>query len=228
MAAPRDLDTLRDEALELADLELSTFVTEANVNRRINRSIEALWEKIADGSPFSVQAVDDTLVTVAGTSTVALPSDFYQLIGVDVKTGSEWEPAAPLDFARRNDFDRQAWSRYQRVRYLEEGTALRLFPTPDSVYSVRVWYVPTAPELSTGTDLLNIPQGWDEWVVADVAQWYKTKAEEDISELLAKKMEVDGRILRAARKRSRTGHIRVRNVRGGRRTRGWDEDWGRG
>lgn len=224
MANTRTLAELRAEVLELGDFELDAFITETKVNEQINRSVEQLYDMIVEQAP-QFGRVFAIVQTVANVDTIDFDPEHYQLLGVDWKHQNRFRPMSPVDFARRNDAQENNWGIYSDPRYQElSGSRLQFFPTPQSVFDVRVWYIENPPVLVDDVDELDFPGGWCGWVVYDAVQFFKTKAEDEITEVVMKKNELAERILRAARKRGRTG-MRTRDVRG-RRLGAYRDEWG--
>lgn len=75
---------------------------------------------------------------------------------------------------------------------------IRFTPAPESYYYFRVWYLPHAPTLVSDTDLLPSINGWEEYIVADVAQKLLTKEESDPSAVIAIKQEIEASMRESA------------------------------
>lgn len=67
-------------------------------------------------------------------------------------------------------------------------------PAPESRYWYRVWYLPYAPKLVDDADEITTINGWEEYVVADVAQKLLTKEESDPSAVMAIKQSIEASI----------------------------------
>lgn len=88
-----------------------------------------------------------TLVTVSGTATVALPSDFGELRSIKI---SSTDPQAQLVYMTPQEID-ETWiasQRAQPVNYTIQGTNLRLAPVPNAVYTLTILYQSGVPVLS--------------------------------------------------------------------------------
>lgn len=102
----------------------------------------------------------------------------YRISG-SVYTGSGFlGPAASLSSALAS----------QRTAYVT------FIPAPETTYWFRVWYLPHAPLLSADGDSLTTINGWEEYIVADVAAKLLIKEESDPSGALSIKQEVEASI----------------------------------
>lgn len=215
MPRTRTFAELQQEALETADLEDSQFVDATELGRQVNNSIAELHDRLIDVGGPSYGRTLATLSTTAGVDTVALPTTFYKAYGVDVQRSApaDFEEASPLDWANRNSFDLSpGWNTGRKVYYEIEGANLRFWPTPSAVHSVRLWFVPWAPVL-TGSDPLDGVNGFERFVVLDVAIWLRNKQEQGVAELVNERTRIEQRIEAMASRRDRNGPARPRDVR---------------
>lgn len=165
----------------------STFVTDPELIFLINQSYFKLYDKLisAYGSDYFVQS--PYAITTDGTNYLfALPSDFYKLLGVDLKCGTRWTSLEPFSFADRN-------------RY---GTVT---PAPRAGQSLQLWYAPKLTTLSSLTDTLDGISGWTEVVILDVAIQCMAKEESDVSVLAAELQTMNARLTDMAENRD-IGH----------------------
>jgi hypothetical protein len=105
-----------------------------------------------------------TVSTIANTATVALPADFLKLRAIDLSYGGKW---GDLD-RWTPETARSFTSTGTPVAYLRVGANLELFPTPDAVYSIRLRYVPTPTVLTSGSDSIDVPAGWEGFIVQSI------------------------------------------------------------
>lgn len=116
-------------------------------------------------------------------STYNLPSDFFQLVGVDLKldTGT-WCNCEQFDWGKRNTYEASGHRRF--TAYSLVGAArLMLNPTPDwtETSGLRVWYVPYATQLSASSDTWDSVTYWHEYVLLKVQMMACAKSGEDPS-----------------------------------------------
>lgn len=223
MARTRTLSELRTEAREEAGMENSAFVTDAEVDRRINNRIAALYGKLVKARGEQFYRTSASFSTVANTATVALPTDFFKLLGLDVVIGSDTFDPKPMNWSRRNDFqDVSGWSSHRSIYYQIEKANLRFWPTPEAIYSGTIWYLPHATVLASGSETFDGINGWERWVVLGVVIALLRKEESDVSAHLAELAEIDEQIAALATTRDDDGADFPRDVRR-RYPTGWEE-----
>lgn len=149
----------------------------------INEGVQRLHEKLCEAFSSSYTQ-SSSAFTVTG-ETVALPADFYKLLGVDLNL-SDGTRATLQRFERgmRNVY-RNAMVTPESVctHYELAGQNLRLLPTPASGATGTLWYLPTATTLTLTTDTVNFPNGWERYVVLFTAIQMKLKEESDVRDL---------------------------------------------
>lgn len=236
MPLTRSLTELRADVLQYADMVGSSFVTTTELDRRINESNRRLHGLLAASAiAHQVLAKQLAAVTVADVADVNLPIDFYKLVTLDVKAGSLFEAAEPLQWHRRNDFQESSgWTEGSKVYYTIISTSggspfVRWYPTPQAVHDITVSYIPHPPVL-TALDTVSYPNGWESWIAIDVAIQLQAKEETDSSQLLLERERIESEITSAVASMERSGPERVRDTRG--RFRGrenlepWSRRWG--
>lgn len=100
-----------------------------------------------------------TLSTVAGQGYVALPSDVWQVRGVDFLDGLDYRQLDQIGVSDRNRYSN---TNDEPVAFRLTARGADLFPTPNAIYTLRVTYTPSAPTLSAARDFYN---GWEEYVI---------------------------------------------------------------
>lgn len=184
------LTTLRARVRELADMPVTTFVTDAatSLDAFINAGIQRMHDVIlnAGGEESLGTASSAISLTIAsGTGTVTLPTDFYALQGVDLTVGGAVVDVKRYSRKERNSKRSQSIYLPRRTpEYLLEGTKLR-FVGVDGSYTGTVWYVPQPTPLVADADTINYPNGWEHYAVLYAAVLALTKEESDTSGLLA-------------------------------------------
>lgn len=151
-----------------------------------------------------------TIPTVASTATVALPSNMSDLIQVAwLRSPTE---SVPLERASVDELlvpteDVRAWSGAPLYRL--EGGNIRLFPTPDQVYTLSVYY-DTGIYVSATSDNIACQPGWEEWIVLDCCIRARQREEKDAGDFMMMLAKVEADIVKQAstRDRFRTSEIR--------------------
>jgi hypothetical protein len=195
----------------LADMENSTFVDNADeLTVWINEAYSELYDiLVAKGVEYYVTS---TSLSLDGSSnTVALPADFYKLVGVDYTLGGRSLPMQKFIFQDRHKYqDNSSVIRYRLVG----NSSLMFAPTP-SAQSVTLWYVPAITKLDDDADTLDGVNGWEEYIVVDAAMKCLIKEESDISELERRKAFLIKRIEDMAGDRDTGTAERITDVTGG-------------
>ena len=209
----RTIDQLETEARQRADMESDdSFITSAEAFRMINQSIKELYDLLIENQGHEYYITTQSISTVAGTSSYALNSAFYQLLGVDATVGSTVFTVRPFMFQERNAYSLGAgWGGLEPVYYRVEGSNIVFIPAPMAVHSVTVWYIPQFTDLTTGQTFDGI-NGWEEYVVVDVAMKMLEKEESDTSHLMTRKALLTERIKALASRRDAGSPSRVVDV----------------
>lgn len=214
MALTVTLSELRTEVRRRANMENSTFVTDAEVNSYINKSYAELYDLLIQqyGEDYNVSA--STITTDSSNTDYALPATFYKLVGVDLLvTGTYGNPNAsyvtllPYQFAERNRYSNVVVGLIQptdNFRYKILGSNIR-FIQPDANRTVILYFHPRITPLSADGDTLDGVNGWEEYIIVDAAMKCLIKEESDISALVLEKSEMKKRVTEMAAQRD-VGH----------------------
>lgn len=185
MAYTVSLATLTRRVLQRVNMEnaaVNQFLKSGELTDLINGAI-AEWIDEVRGTTWNgtYNRSSQTIPTVAGTQLYALDPTFLSLISVDVFiSGGSVISAQPYQEEQRNAFRNAptayGWGMAAPVYYQIQGTSISFIPIPQSVYSVTVNYVPTAPTLTQQVDTIDCINGWEEFIVLNVAIKCATKA----------------------------------------------------
>lgn len=185
MADNTTLATIRDRARKRADMENSSFWTDAQITAEINASIKRLYAFLVESYKDDYFYATTTVASVAGTADYALPADFYKLLGVDVGQGanpSRWVRLTKFRLAQRNTRPNQA-TYLRDYKYRLKGSNISFIPTPQAGLTFQLHYVPTFTALSADADPFDTINGYDDLVVLDVARKLLQSEESDTSEV---------------------------------------------
>lgn len=92
-----------------------------------------------------------TLSTVASNSWVTLPTDFLDLDHLKITIGGSFYDLYPMPFTDIESADQNTHSGLP-VRYALYDESIRLYPTPDAVYTLTLAYTKDLTALSDDTD----------------------------------------------------------------------------
>jgi len=162
------------------------FVTDSEITRYANRSRKRLFLKVilADEDYF-VKTVDQSALTIT-SGVIALPADFYKLIGIGWRNGTgRFRPLIKASFQDLEKWEQSKGQTGRAVAYVSTSTEITLLPEQPAVFvdELRFRYVNLpavfnvqTPDASV-TDLLV---GEEDWVVADVCVQIGDKEERDV------------------------------------------------
>jgi hypothetical protein len=194
------------QAQQRADLVNSGFVTPSEWTAMVNASCQQLYEKLVEayGSDYEV-AASFNITTDGQNDNYALPTDFFKLLGVDLQyspaganTTSGWISIGRFNFADRNRYTlpnvQLLWGR-TNLKYRLRGGNIWFIPLPMGGQTCRIWYAPRFTPLVNASDSFDGINGWEEWVVNDVAMKVLVKEESDISGIEALQQVQNDRLL---------------------------------
>lgn len=194
MALTRSLAEITLAARRLADMEVSTFVSDAEVTFIVNQRIAQLYARlvVTDSDRYAIEGTLTTTSSATPPWFVALPADFYVLRGVDLQRGGQRFPLESYALQERvvgGAVD--AWLPYERVplRYrlanngVDGADAALYFDRNPGNATIIVYYVPNAPRLADGEDVIDGFAGWEDWIVYKTAITLLTKEQSDTSAL---------------------------------------------
>lgn len=192
------LGQLKTQSRQRADMENSTFISDAELTSLINSSAAELYDLLI-GVYEDYKISSSTVSVVANTDTYTLPADFYKLRGVDLVLDSLGNAVTlkPFNFSERNAYMfTPTWNvvGLAYLRYHMQGNSIRFVPVPNTTASVKLWYIPAITRLVIDADTLDGVNGFEEYVIVDAAIKMRVKEESDVQELMAAKMGLKQRI----------------------------------
>lgn len=176
MARTVTLSQLRDDARLYADERpggTSTFITNTEATRLVNLALCELYDLLVEARGHEYyETVDTSISTAAGTATISLPATFYQLLSVHLQWSStDLEPVPALEHIQDRHWHTNlgTWAQHNPKAYRLRSTVLEFFPTPSSVVTVELRYVPAFTDLSADGDTFDGVNGWEKLVALRVA-----------------------------------------------------------
>lgn len=201
------LSSLKTQVQQRTDQEVAGPVADAELTGLINQSYAELVDLlVSQDEEYYISSYDVT--TAAGTTSYSLPADFYKLKGVDIREASgsgQFTQARPFQWNERNLLSNAVLTPALNgppCYYSMRGSNLILNPAPDGQRTVRIWYVPCATTLVSGSDTVDGVNGFEEYIVVDAAIKCLIKEEKDISALVMQKKDLLKRIERMAGSRN--------------------------
>lgn len=213
MASPT-LANLRTRVRERANMENSTFVSDSELNRYINYSINDLRDKMIIKTGEEYFADTGTITLVDGTEEYNLPADFYKVISCQIKGNDDlYYPMKRFEYSEMNDFAGPQYLGRADIRFRVRSDKLIINPTQGiGGREIRLVYVPLPPELGIDADTLDGFNGWDEYVVLLSAIKCLQKEEQDVSDLKQELMVMDARMDKMMDNRDHSQPARVQDT----------------
>lgn len=178
------LTTLRARARARADKVGSAFISDSELDQWLNEGVQELHDLLTNSfQDYSVSTA--TFNTVAGQSDYALatiaPAGLLKLRALDATINGRYRTVRRYNVQDRNKYRLvgQLFGRLACPRYALQGTNLSLLPPPSAVHAMTITYTPEAALLVNGTDAVNFPNGWEQFVVLHAAACCLEKEESD-------------------------------------------------
>lgn len=180
------LATLKTRCRERADMVDSEFIDDTELLTYINASYTELYDILVSKFEDYYVAEPTQFTISSGSNTYTLPSDFYKLRGVDyLISNSDWVALKKFNFNERN-MASSLRARYRRVpnmSYRIVGNKLYIEPSDIAPGTYRIWYTPATTMLSSDSDTVDGVNGWEEYIVVDVAIKMLAKEESSTTHL---------------------------------------------
>lgn len=175
------LAELRRRSKSKADMVNDPFVSDQEWNDWINEEAGSVYQLLVSGfDDYRITTVDTTLVS---GNTIALPSDFYRLRGLDRKlTNNEYHPVRKYNFNERGRYQNAAPGPGRiSVRYRLLGQNITLIPAESAPGSYRYYYTPNFTRLVNDSDTFEDHNEWAKIVTHYAAIRGLDKEESDFS-----------------------------------------------
>ena len=209
-----------------SNMENNYFVSDAELTTYINNSLAELDGVLAtEYEEYRLSNFQAVLPNDGITNTIAIPSNFWKLRGVDYQNSGQgqpqWYTLRSYQFPERNR-DTNAmtnivapWGKL-KLSYRLADTGLIIQPATNAGGVYQVWYTPKFVNLVNSFDPLTIQMdtnAWVEYAVVDCAIKIFNKQNLDPSGFMNEKAQLKARILAEGKNRDSAGPKRVSNTR---------------
>lgn len=187
----------------LVDDKAYAYFTEPELTRFINQSAKETQKRlIQSGNNWYVKK-DETIVTVVGQQFYNFPSDFMKLnrmeLVTDINTNSE--VSLTLNSITLNQQDAFSKSAATPVGFFDMKSTFGLVPKPDSVKTLRMYYTYRIVEVSSNSDIVDVPEEFHTYVCHLAAIQCFLKDNRDASLLMRWTSEVERNLDKDAEQR---------------------------
>lgn len=204
-----------EEVRRRTDTQENQVVTNEEIASYLNLSQQELYGLLIQtyGADYALSSA--SLSYTGSSNTVALPSDFFKLRGVDVLTGGQYVTLKPFNLEERNLLANlpnsigAPW--FSALRYRLAGNTLWMEPLPPAC-TVRIWYAPKMTLLTDDSDVLIGYNGWEEFTIVDAAIKVMQKQDLDVRVLMAQKAALVQRLNSEAENRDAGSPATVTDV----------------
>jgi hypothetical protein len=173
MSYTRTLLQLRTSFTIRGQYERSNDITPPVANELLNDALEETYNLLVERWDDYYTIVSPTFVTVAGTAAYALPTNFYKLRKVEILVSgvatdpqARWERLYPISV---DDTHRKHMLIAKRYKYRLGLAQLTLVPVPQAIETLRVFYIPQAPQLTNDTDSVTFDTPVEQKLVLNIA-----------------------------------------------------------
>jgi hypothetical protein len=163
------------------DLVNDTHVTDAELYRHLSEAVGETWDAIISAGLGEQFVKSETFSSVPNQTeypaeTICTDGDFYKVSNLYVVESSGRLRSLP------------------RINPAE----IEVYKPPTHVSSLKLYYIPCAPVISTGAEVLNGFNGWEGHILACAEIGVRKKRDEDTSVAYRRKLEIEQRIERMA------------------------------
>lgn len=201
------LTQLISRVRERTDTVGSSFVSDSAITDWINEAHSKLHGMLVEAFAEEYSFKVEDFTTVAGQTDYPVTCCFYKLYGVDLDLGGRILSLKPFNRNERN-FHRNMRSS-SVPGYRLSGNVLRIFPAPQPGLTGQISYAAEATLLSSGSDTVKYPNGWERFIVLDAAIQVLIKEESETSALVRERELIRTEIEKAKELRTLDGPYRV-------------------
>jgi hypothetical protein len=216
--------------MESSAQAVNQFVTDAELEGMVNDSSRSLYDLMIQAGGGGLPKREHTFQTVVGQTDYDMPADIYRLVGVRTRASqAPWvveleafqDRELPMLLTTANSgFTFPENTRYQMKSANNSVTAyvnkIELQPAPRQVFQVVLRYIPVPIYTDPGGADYYIECGdfWDEWIVWDCVCKVYSKLDQDPSQPLAQRAQVEARVRAACVERDSATVDRVVDMQG--------------
>jgi hypothetical protein len=185
---PYTLGQVRTLVRQRADIEGSTFITDAEIDLYVWDSMFELFEVLlAVGGIESIMRESDVQIRSTDAS-AALPTlngrGPYKIVRVDTPFNGLRRPMGRYNaYAETRDDNAHTWNEGTQLQYIVASGNVSVLPRPSATTTCRLYWIPFPDQPLTATDPINYVSPWEEYITIDAAIKCKEKEESDTTAL---------------------------------------------
>jgi hypothetical protein len=183
------LADLKNQARERSDNLYSSYFTEEELNKMVNASAQELYD-ILVGVYEDYYFIEFPFSIIGGQDEYVLPTDFYKLRGLDEAVSPTYRiTVKPFQWLERN-------------YYIQPVNAHDLF----------LYYIPKMTLLVNDNDTFDGINGYEQYIITDVARKMMIKEESDPSAFMAELAQIKNRIETMGQNRNAGDSDRIQDI----------------
>lgn len=164
MARTRTLLQMRTSVRQRADMANTTFVTDAEINEYINQGIAEFWDELYQKRGDLLYSTT-TFTTASGTESYALPATCFEVLKATIEVQNATQDLQHYELSQREVFQPYASFRGVPIVFRAVGGNVSLLPIANGAYSGTIYYVTTAPSLTSDNDTFDGIDGWEDFAI---------------------------------------------------------------
>jgi len=212
VARTRPLSDMLADIRQRTNQEASTFVTDAELTEYLNQEIAELYGRIVQAQGPVHYRSSSSVSVVSGTALYNLPSDFWQLQGVEATIGGvtgRLRPFMPTEHPWLANGGTYAW--VTPVRYRLQANQIEFLPATQS-FTATLYYTAAPPRLVSGTDTFDGFAGYEVAAIYGACATVLQKEESDPSFYIGQRDRIYQHIQSVAAQRDANEPERVQDV----------------
>lgn len=211
------VEDLMKKVRQRTDQETSSFISDEELIDYIDGSFADFYDQIT-GLYEQYNLTFATIVTAADTQIYNLPANFYKAQGIETATsGGKKVSLERFEWADRNnttDDIGQVSDVGTNVEYNIMGNTIMFNPQPQAGLNITVWYTPSAPKLTSKSQIVDGINGWEELIIADASIKVYEKQEQDPGVFMSQKKRMIERMQEMGQNRDAVKPRKVSDARG--------------
>ncbi len=212
MSRTRTLTDMLLDVRQRTNHEESTFVTDAELTEYLNQSLADLWTRLIQCQGQPLYRSSTTYTVTSSTSLQALPADFFAVQEVTATIGGFSGALTPFMAAERGYLRNAAvWNPMCGVQYRCQAGNIEFLPASQS-FTATLFYSPTQPRLTAGSDTFDGFGGWEMAAIYDVCAIVAAKEETDPGFHISQRERIYKQIETMAAQRDAANPERVQEV----------------
>lgn len=212
MSRTRTLANLISDCRQRANMENSTFITDAEITEYLNQELAELWARLVQGEGQPHLRSSTTISATNGTALYALPADFWRLQEVVATIGGvtgNLTPFMPVEHGWLQSAS--PWGVTSPVRYRLQGGNIEFLPATQN-FSATLYYTPCQTRLVNNSDTFDGFNGYEVAAIYGAVATMLAKEESDPSFYVGQKERIYRHIDSLAAQRDAANPERVQDV----------------